>query len=91
MCLVASVESSSLQPHGLSVCGILQARILEWVAMPSSGGGLPDTGMESTPRMSPALAGRFFTTSATWEAQSSNETTVSSQVIWVSDEDPEGL
>ena len=38
VCLVASVESSSLQPHGLSVCGILQARILEWVAMPSSGG-----------------------------------------------------
>ena len=23
---------------GFSVCGILQARILEWVAMPSSGG-----------------------------------------------------
>ena len=54
-------------------------------------GSLPDTGMESTSLMSPALAGGFLTTSATWEAQSSNETTVSSQVIWVSDEDPEGL
>ena len=44
VCLVASVESSSLQPHGLSVCGILQARILEWVAMPSSGGVFPTQG-----------------------------------------------
>ena len=36
-----SVVSHSLQPHGLQptrlpVHGILQARILEWVAMPSS-------------------------------------------------------
>ena len=52
---------------GSSVHGILQARILEWVAMPSSRGS-------SWPRdrthvsMSPALAGEFFTTSATWEA-----------------------
>ena len=46
---------------------MLQARILEWVAMPSSRGS-------SQPRdqpvslMSPALAGEFFTTSASWEA-----------------------
>ena len=38
-----SVVSDSLRPHGLypsgsSVHGILQARTLEWVAMPSSGG-----------------------------------------------------
>jgi len=36
---------------GSSVHGILQARILEWVAMPSSG-DLPDLGIEPT---SPAL------------------------------------
>ena len=42
--LSRSVMSSSLWPHGLytlpgfSVRGILQARILEWVAMPSSRG-----------------------------------------------------
>ena len=30
--------SDSLQPHGLSVHGILQARILEWVAVPFSRG-----------------------------------------------------
>ena len=43
---------------GSSVCGILQARILEWVAMPSSR-GFPDPGIEPG---SPALAGGFFTT-----------------------------
>ena len=55
-------------PPGSSVHGILQARILEWVAMPPSWGS-------SWPRdptmslMPPALAGGFFTTSAAWEAQ----------------------
>ena len=48
---------------GSSVHGILQARTLEWVAVPSSG-DLPEPGVEP---MSLALAGRFFTTSATWE------------------------
>ena len=33
-------------PPGSSVHGILQARILDWVAMPSSMGGLPDPGIE---------------------------------------------
>ena len=47
---------------GSSVYAILQARILEWVAMPSFRGLNPHL-------MSPALAGRFFTTSATREAQ----------------------
>ena len=31
-------------------------------------GDLPDPGIESASLVSPALAGRFFTTSATWEA-----------------------
>ena len=54
---------------GSSVHGILQARILEWVAMPFSRGS-------SQPRdwtrvsISPGLAGSFFTTGATWEALS---------------------
>ena len=43
---------------GTSVHRIFQARILEWVAI-SSSGNLPNTGIEP---MSPALAGRFFTT-----------------------------
>ena len=46
---------------GSSVLGILQARILECVVVPSFRGS-------SQPRdlMSPALAGGFFTTSTTW-------------------------
>ena len=47
---------------GSSVHGILQARVLEWVAISFSRGS---PGIEPP---SPALAGRFFTTSATWEA-----------------------
>ena len=45
---------------GSSVQGIFQARILEWVVMPSSG-DLPDPGIELEFPPSPALAGRFFT------------------------------
>ena len=43
---------------GSSVHGILQARILEWIAMPSSG-DLPDPGIEPTSPTSPALLGLF--------------------------------
>ena len=43
---------------GSSDHGILQARILEWVAT-SFSRDLPDSGIEPT---SPALAGGFFTT-----------------------------
>ena len=50
-------------PPGSSVHGILQPRILEWVAISSSRGS-PDLGVEPA---SPALTGRFFTTQATWE------------------------
>ena len=47
--------------------GILQARILEWVAVPSSRGS--SRPRDRTPvSMSPALAGGLFTTSATREA-----------------------
>ena len=48
----------------------LQARVPEWVAMPSSR-DLPDPGIKPKSLMSPALAGRFFTTSSTWEATES--------------------
>ena len=51
---------------GSSVHGILQARILEWVAIPLPG-DLPDPRIEPISLTSPALAGRFFTTSTTWE------------------------
>ena len=45
-------------PPGSSVHGLLQARILEWVAFPSPG-DLLDPGVKSG---SPVLAGGFFTT-----------------------------
>ena len=53
-------------PPGSSVYGILQKRILEWVAMPSFR-DIPSPGIEPASLMSPALAGRFFTTCITWE------------------------
>ena len=56
-------------PPGSSVPGIVQARILEWVVMLSPPGDLPNPGIETARLMSPALAGRFFTISVTWEAQ----------------------
>ena len=50
-------------PPGSSVHGILQVRILEWVAI-SFSRDLPDLGIKPTSLMSPALADRFFTSSA---------------------------
>ena len=45
---------------GSSVHGIFQERILEWVAMPSSG-NLPDPEVKLGSLISPALAGGSFT------------------------------
>ena len=59
------VDSSPPVP---SVHGILQARILEWDAISSSRGSSQGSNLCL---MSPALAGRFFTTSTTWEARGS--------------------
>ena len=50
-----------------SVYGILQARVLECVALLSSRGLSPNAGIEPEFLKSPALAGMFFTTSTTWE------------------------
>ena len=54
-------------PPGFSVHGVLQARILEWVAI-SYSEDLPNPGIELVSLMSPVLAGRFFTISTTCEA-----------------------
>ena len=51
---------------GSSVYGILQERILEWVAMPSPG-DLFNPGIKHASFTSPSLGGRFLTTSTTWE------------------------
>ena len=54
-----------------SVHGVLQPRILEWVAMPFSR-SLLNRGIKLMSLISPALARGFFTTSATWEAHTSH-------------------
>ena len=55
-------------PPSSSIHGIFQTRILEWVAISHSRG--PSPSREGTCiSLSFALAGRFFTISATWEAQ----------------------
>ena len=54
-------------PSGSSVHEIHQARILAWVANFYFRRSY-ELGIEHTSFVSPALAGRFFTTRATWEA-----------------------
>ena len=54
-------------PPDSSVHGILQERILELPCPPA--GNLPDSGIEPASLESPAWASRFFTTSATSDAQ----------------------
>ena len=58
-------------PPGSSVHEISQTRILEWLAI-SFSRDLPNPGIESMSLKSPALAGRFFITSTTWEADVPN-------------------
>ena len=65
-------DSIDYRVPGSSVHGILQARILEWVAIPSSRGNLLNSEIEPTSLLSPVLASGFFTTSATWETQNMN-------------------
>ena len=60
-------DAMDCNPPGSSVHGILQARILEWVAVPSSRGS-SDPGTKPISLVSSALAGGFFGTSAIWEA-----------------------
>ena len=57
---------------GSSVHGILQVRILKWVAMPSSRGSsqIRDQNLKTTSPVSPALAGKYFTTTPLRPAES---------------------
>ena len=72
-CYVALLKSNSLQPHGLAHQAPLSmgfSRQEYWSGLPCPPPwDLPNSGIEPLSLMSPALAGRFFTTSATWEAQ----------------------
>ena len=69
-CLVAQscptlCDPMDCSPPGSSVHGILQARILGWVAV-SFSGDLPDPGSEPASLTSPALVSGFSITSAPW-------------------------
>ena len=58
-------------PPGSSAHGILQARMLEWVAVNpllAPPGDLPNPGVKPKSLTSPAMAGGFFATSTAWEA-----------------------
>ena len=72
-CSVTSAIPNSLQPYGLwcarLLCpwGLSRKEYWSGLSCPPPG-DLPNPGTELESLMSPALAGRFFTTSATWEA-----------------------
>ena len=59
-------EPMDCSPPGSSVHGILQARILEWVAVPLLQGMFLTQGSNSCLSHVSALAGGFFTTSTTY-------------------------
>ena len=70
-CLTLS-NTMGCSPPGSSVHGILQARVLEWVAMPSSrGSSLPRDGIWIS--YSSCIGRRFFTTSTTKLKEVSNK------------------
>ena len=79
VCVYAQSLQSCLTPcdpmdystPGSSVRGVLQARMLDWVAAPSSKeSSCPrnQTHVSASFMSPPALAGRFFITSTNWEA-----------------------
>ena len=59
-CVRLFCSAMECSPPGSSVHGILQTRILEWVAMPSSG-DLPYPGNWTCISCDSCIAGRFFT------------------------------
>ena len=68
----------ALQPASLlEVHGILQARVLEWVAIPFFGG----SSQARNPGRVSCVAGRFFTNRATREAQMKSRVTVTKCVV----------
>ena len=71
VCQVASVVSDSVTPWTVALQAPLSmgfSRQEYWSGLPFPlPGDLPDSGIELVSLMSPALAGGFFTTSATWD------------------------
>ena len=76
-----SVMSHSLRPQSTVVCqtplSMEFSRQESWSGQPfPSPGNLPDPGVKPASLMSCALAGRFFTSSTTWEAPQVHKTTL---------------
>ena len=70
MCWITLVVSDSLQPYGLQPAQILCSwDSLDWSGLPCPPpGDLRNAGIEPMSLTFPVLAGKFFTTSANWEA-----------------------
>ena len=75
---------AAVVPHSATLCTVAHqaslsmgfSRLEYWSGLPfPSPGNLPDPGIGPGSSTSPALAGRFFTTSTTWVADSLESTT----------------
>ena len=70
----------SVRSYGLSIAyqaplsaGFSRQEYWSGLPCPPPGGSLPDPGIEPASLVSSALAGRFLTTSSTWEGQAVKE------------------
>ena len=81
------IMANSLRPHGLQPTRLLWWRFSRqeyWNGLPClPPGNLPNPGIEPMCLMSSELAGRFFTTSATWEAPNPQVRVCLIPLIWV--------
>ena len=72
LCLVAQLCLTLRNSWTVGCQALPYIRILQNGLPCPPPGALPDPGIEPTSLTSPALAGGFFTTSATWEASDLN-------------------
>ena len=77
-CVQLFCDPMNCSPPCSSIHGILQARILEWVATPSSRGPF----WPSDQTYVSALADRCFTTSATGEAHLGHSIKIAALLVW---------
>ena len=78
----ASCNCMEHSPPDSSVHGILQARILEWVVVPSSRGSSQPRNGTCISYIS-CIAGGFFTQWATWEAHTYNQITPCDDCLYI--------
>ena len=72
-------------PPSSSVHGILQARILEWVAMPSSRGNFPSPGIKpASPTSNLCWQSRSLTLASLWHVRQTSGSWYNFQIHWFS-------